>query len=63
MIKRLFPEDSNQFNFLKSFFSSFKKDFIGELLIDAPDGFACLIITVPVFLNDDKISRPVNISL
>ena len=31
MIKRLFPEDSNQFNFLKSFFSSFKKDFIDRL--------------------------------
>ena len=31
MIKRLFPEYSNQFNFLKSFFSSFKKDFIDRL--------------------------------
>ena len=38
-------------------------DFIGDLFIDAPEGLACLIMTVPVFLNDDKISKPVNISL
>ena len=31
MIKRLFPEDSNQFNILKSFFSSFKKDSIDRI--------------------------------
>ena len=31
MIKQLFPEDSNQFNTLKSFFSSFKKDSIDRI--------------------------------
>ena len=28
------------------------KDFKGELLIDAPDGLACFIMTVPGFLNE-----------
>ena len=36
---------------------------IGDPLVDAPEGFACLIITVPGFLKDPKISNPVNISL
>ena len=42
---------------------AFLNDLSGEVSIDTPDGFACLIITVPVLFNDPKISRPENISL
>ena len=31
MIRRLFPEDSNQFNFLQNIFKSFDKEFIDKL--------------------------------
>ena len=31
MIRRLFPEDSNQFNFLQNIFKSFDKEFIDRL--------------------------------
>ena len=36
MIRRLFPEDSNQFNFLKSIFKSFDKEFIDRLELFFP---------------------------
>ena len=36
MIRRLFPEDSNQFNFLQSIFKSFDKKFIDRLELFFP---------------------------
>ena len=44
--------------------NAFLKDTRGEIFVETPQGFACLIITVVgFFLAEYKISNDVNISL
>ncbi|NBV73277.1 nucleotide exchange factor GrpE, partial [bacterium] len=56
MIRRLFPEDSSQFNFLQNIFKSFDKEFIDRLEMFFPiiDNFNLAVNQTPENISSES---------